>query len=398
MRKLRAAVIGAGFSHSVDGREPFGVRAVIPALKVLKDRFEIEAVCTSCRETAQESARHFGIRGAYWDYRRLLKQTDVEVVFVAVKPVLHFEIAMAALESGRHVYCEHPGGTSSTQALAMYRLARDRRLCTGIGHQHHHNAEVREMRRLIADGYIGAPLFFNQSQFRSNMIAPRPSSHSWITRVEAGGRSAFRAGHALERVISTLGDVAAIFSDMAVLVKERPSLDGGPPLVTNQSNSIAAFLRLKNGQAGVMHMCSTAWNHTGERLELYGSEGTLMLARNGPPRTGAEATRMSYRPIDGFRLLGKRERPGRRGASQRITESLEILRAPPSVKPGLRLTPALRFYGLVPAYTAFADAIEGRRPYAPGLREGLKLHRIFDALEKSSASMRWESVDYSGIR
>jgi predicted dehydrogenase len=384
MNKLKAAVIGAGFSHSPDGREPFGARAVIPALLTLKDQYELVAVCTAHRETAEESATHFGVKNAYWNHLQLLSETDADVIFIAVQPVLQYDIVMSVLAAGKHVYCEHPTSVSSSQALTIYRLARERKLRTGVGHQDHHAPEVREMRRRIADGFIGTPQFFNMAQFRSNMITPRPSRHAWITRVESGGRPSFRAGHPLERLCTTIGsDIERVLCKMSVLVPERPSTDGGPPLITNQKNNALTLIKLAGDVSGVMHMSSTAWNRTGERLEVYGTDGMLGVTRYAPPDDD-DAVQRDYRPYSGFRLFGA-SKESRQHQPERILPAQDWADALPDP------------FGVVKAYAAFAEAIQAGREYAPSFLEGLKLHRMFDALEKSYDSKDWETADYSGF-
>ena len=105
-RKLKVAVTGAGLNMSPDGREGWAVRAHMPALKALPDLYEVLAVCTTRMETAQASARHFGVPHAFDSVERMLAELpEIDIVCVSARPVHHFRITDAALRAGKHVYC-----------------------------------------------------------------------------------------------------------------------------------------------------------------------------------------------------------------------------------------------------------------------------------------------------
>ena len=59
------------------------------------------------------------------DYRKLLERDDIDAVAVTVPDFLHEEIACAALQAGKHVFCEKPLATTGDLAAEMVRAARD---------------------------------------------------------------------------------------------------------------------------------------------------------------------------------------------------------------------------------------------------------------------------------
>ena len=68
--------MGAGFARGVDGRENWGVRTHLPALKSLPELYNVVALCTSKMETARNAADHFGVPHAFADYRALMALPD----------------------------------------------------------------------------------------------------------------------------------------------------------------------------------------------------------------------------------------------------------------------------------------------------------------------------------
>ena len=81
--RIRIGIIGANRNYG------FGVRAHLPALLSLPE-YELTAVCTAHRETAEESARHYGAALAFHDYEAMVRHPDVDVVTVCVRVPLHY--------------------------------------------------------------------------------------------------------------------------------------------------------------------------------------------------------------------------------------------------------------------------------------------------------------------
>src|SRR5258707_1048177 len=114
--KIRVGIIGASM------RSGWGRDAHIPALSALPE-FEITAVSTSRQETADETAKHFGIPHAFADPYKMAQHPDVDVVAICVRVPSHHQLGMAALSAGKHLYCEWPLAATTEQAGQMRDLA-----------------------------------------------------------------------------------------------------------------------------------------------------------------------------------------------------------------------------------------------------------------------------------
>jgi predicted dehydrogenase len=401
-KRYKVAVVGAGISNSPDGRERWAVRAHLPALKALPELFETVAVCTTRMETATAAAQKFGVPHAYDSVGRMLADCpEIDIVCVSVRPSVHHEVVMAALNAGKHVYCEHPLGTSTQQAREMFELARRKNLRTIVGHEYHYEPAALQMAEMVRDGYIGRPLTFNLTYFVSNYIAPRPSHRQWLFEAAAGGHPGYRSGHSLERATSILGrDIDKICAELAVLVPERANLDGGPPIRSNQVENMNYLLRTADGVIGTMQVSFTAWFGTGSRFELYGSDGMLMLdtvnlsnwdkhsGQGDPPRgelrlfgAHADLEQMMKDPIAPERL-------------ERRFSEIPLADKHIYVK-GIDRGRAT--FLVAQTWTAFHQAIVAGRDGAPSFRDELKTHCVWDATEQSMAEERWIKVDYSGV-
>src|SRR6516225_8168271 len=121
--KIRVGIVGAS------ARSGFASIAHIPALRALP-QYEIAAVSTARRETAEAAARHYRVPLAFSDAGELARHPDVDLVTVSVKVPDHYRPVMAAIAAGKHVYCEWPLGRDGDEAARMLEAAEAR----GIRH------------------------------------------------------------------------------------------------------------------------------------------------------------------------------------------------------------------------------------------------------------------------
>jgi predicted dehydrogenase len=149
--KIRVGIIGANVRYG------WGSSAHIPALKALPE-FEITAVCTSRQETADATARHFEIPLAFADPAEIVNHRDVDLVSICVRVPYHHQMGMAALEAGKHLFCEWPLAATTDQADEMHKLATRKGLHHMVGLQARGAPAINRARDLIAEGYIGQVL------------------------------------------------------------------------------------------------------------------------------------------------------------------------------------------------------------------------------------------------
>ncbi|SEQ24413.1 Predicted dehydrogenase [Lentzea xinjiangensis] len=118
---------------------------------------DVEVLAVSSRDVtrAQAFADRFGIKRAYGDYRELLRDEDVEIVYVATPHAQHHEVTLAALDAGKHVLCEKPIGLSVAQAEEMVERARARKRFLMEAMWTRFNPLVRKVHEAVRAGEIG---------------------------------------------------------------------------------------------------------------------------------------------------------------------------------------------------------------------------------------------------
>ena len=144
MRKIRTAILGAGFMGRVHTE---AVRRL--------GNVEVVAVGAVTESEANAFARACGIERATGDAHKLLADPDIDVVHICTPNDLHFPMAQEALRSGKHVLCEKPLATSTDDARALVKLADETGLVNGVCFTIRAYPQARNLRSIIAAGEIG---------------------------------------------------------------------------------------------------------------------------------------------------------------------------------------------------------------------------------------------------
>jgi len=143
-------------------------------LNALRDQ-NIVAICDIEDKLLAAAQAKFPRARTYTDFRRMLDRRDLDAVVVSTPDHTHAVATMAALKSGRPVYCEKPLAHDVFEVRAVTEAARKRKLATQMGTQIHATANYRRVVELIESGAIG----------------PVREVHVWCERVWAGdGRPA----------------------------------------------------------------------------------------------------------------------------------------------------------------------------------------------------------------
>src|SRR2546428_4520132 len=145
-KRIRIGIIGANPDRG------WAAQAHIPALKSLSDDFEIPALSTSRRQSADAASKLFGVPVAFDNHQDLVNSAVVDVVAVTVKVPYHLELATAALDARKAVYCEWPLGNGLKEAETLAALAKKKGVLAVAGLQARSAPSVAYVHDLIKQG------------------------------------------------------------------------------------------------------------------------------------------------------------------------------------------------------------------------------------------------------
>jgi predicted dehydrogenase len=270
--RIALGVVGASANYG------WGMRAHLPAFLGLPE-YELVSVCTTSQQTAEDSARKYGARKSYWDYHDLVSDPDIEVVDVCVRAPYHYEVVMAALEAGKHVFCEWPLGANATQADEMATLAKNKGVRTMVGLQSRYAPNFMYLRQLVSEGYLGQLLSANMTMFLPGLMRPRSEGNTWGAKKEAGANTLnIATGHALDVFLWCLGELSDVAGIVGTQVTQWAVADSERKVDVTSPDNILLVGRLTHGGLVSAHVASIPWHGTAFRMEAYGTEGTLIAS------------------------------------------------------------------------------------------------------------------------
>jgi predicted dehydrogenase len=157
---------------------------------------------------AADFAREQGARRWHAEWREVLRDPEVDAVYLATPVALHPEQAIAAAEAGKHVLCEKPMALDVDACTRMIAAARQHGVRLGVAYYRHHYPVVARLRALLASGEIGTPVLVQAQAFEP--FNPGPDHpRAWLMQkaLSGGGPMADFGCHRIEVLLDLLGPV-----------------------------------------------------------------------------------------------------------------------------------------------------------------------------------------------
>src|SRR3989449_58335 len=355
--RIRVGIIGANPDRG------WAAQAHIPALKSLSNDFEITALSTSRRESADAASKLFGVPVAFDNHQDLVNSSAVDVVAVTVKVPYHLELATAALGAGKAVYCEWPLGNGLSEARILAALAKKKGVLAVVGLQARSAPSVAYVHDLIKQGYVGEVL--SATLIGSGMgWGPTVEPYNVYTNDKRNGATmlSIALGHAADALCHCLGEVRELSATMTMRRKSFTIAETGEKSRMNADDQVCVSGLLEGGAAFSIHYRGGISRGTNLLWVINGTEGDLQLtAAGGQPQ-----------------IFEMTVRGGKGGQS-----SLEVLPVP---KKYWWAPPQGPSTNVAQAYAHFAhDCREGTH-LCPTFNDAVTRHRMLDAIERAAAT------------
>jgi predicted dehydrogenase len=231
MAPLRVAMIGHGFmgaAHSQGWR-------VAPRFFDLPSEIEMSTVVGRRADAAAAAAERWGWTGSATDWREVIARDDIDLVDIVTPGDSHAEIAIAALEAGKHVLCEKPLANTVEEAEAMAAAAEKafaRGVLAMVGFTYRRVPAVGLAKQLVAAGKIGR-IQQVRAAYLQDWLADPESPLTWrLDKSLAGSGSLGDIGaHAIDLSEYVTGmRLASVSGTLETLVTERPVMESASGL------------------------------------------------------------------------------------------------------------------------------------------------------------------------
>jgi len=363
--KIRVGIVGATVTQGGSG---WGANAHVPALKALP-HYELKAVCTAHEDTAKASAAAFGVERAFHRFSDMAAHPEVDLIVVCVRVPGHRDLVMAGLQAGKAVLCEWPLGANLAEAEEMAGLARQRALPTIVGLQARSDPAILYARDLVQGGYLGEVLTANLNTAAQAVLQRGPGRIWQGVRANGANTLTIAGGHAIDALCAVLGEFAELSARVSTRIPEWRTLEG-KPVPVDAPDSINVVGRMASGAEVSFNVAAVPSNPGGNRIEIYGREGALVIRADGSLNVGPSQVH-----------AGKGKEP------------MVSMPVPSKYKVAPESTPAGQAYNVAQAYARAADALRGDGSFDVDFNLAVQRHKLIDAIERSSATGRSVKVD-----
>ena len=381
--QLQVALIGYKFmgkSHSNAYRQVAHFFPDLGAVPVMN------TLCGRDRAGVEQAARQMGWQQVATDWKEVVKRPDIDLVDIVTPGDSHAEIAIAAAQAGKHVFCEKPLANTVAEAERMVEAVQKAGVRNMVAFNCRRVPAIAYARQLIDEGRIGRIYHFRARYLQDWIMDPNFPLVWRLDKNAAGsGPMGDLGAHIIDLARYLVGEFDEVTGMAETFIKERPLLEssdaglgasGGAHKGQVTVEDAAAFVtRFTNGAMGTFEVSRFAGgNKNSNTFEINGSLGSIRF--NLERLNELEFLDLSQPSTEqGFRDL-------------MITDGAHPYMA--------AWWPAGHIIGWEHTFTHevrdLLQAIAGRTEVHPDFVDGLRVQQVLDAVERAANSKRWERV------
>jgi len=235
---------------------------------------ELLAVLSRDKDKATAFAKEYGIERVYDSLDEMLRDSDIDVVYVASPNILHAPHTIRVAEAVKHILCEKPMALTAKECQDMLEACQKHSVRLGIGFQYRYYPVQQKARELVASGALGDVIFAN-----AQVEIPTRRMPDWYYQPGmAGGGILYAVGlHRIDLLRFVLGsEVEAVSAFVGEHTTDRPF-----------EEITVAILKFKSGAYANIHF---SWNIPAgtQDFEIRGTQASLFGNTNSPWWAGAE--------------------------------------------------------------------------------------------------------------
>jgi predicted dehydrogenase len=285
MKDIRVGLIGSGGMGKAHATAFINVPLVFgnePARPILEIVADVDA------RALEKWASGFGFPRWTINWREIVEDPLVDVVDVTTPNILHAEMVIAAAQAGKHIYCEKPLATTSSDAARIVAAVENAGVVSIVGFNYLKNPAQAFAKQLIESGDLGEITMF-RGTFDQDFLANPDVPFSWrLDRIQAGtGALGDLGSHSIALAQFLVGDIAEVCGLNTTRIKERAISAGGSGYAATaqtgaekravENEDITEFLiHFDNGAVGTI---GTSRIGMGRKLglgyEIQGTKGSL---------------------------------------------------------------------------------------------------------------------------
>jgi predicted dehydrogenase len=282
-KQIRVGMVGyrlMGRAHSHAYRDvPFYFEMdATPVMKAVAGRDEAGV---------KAAAEKMGWASYETDWRRLIERDDIDLIDIVTPNDTHAEIAIAAAEAGKHVFCEKPLALTLDQSKRMLQAVNKAGVTHMICHNYRFSPAVQFGKKLIEEGRLGK-IYHIRATFLQDWLMDPNFPLIWRLQkdISGGGTLGDLGAHIIDLARFLVGEFSEVVGMMETFIKKRPlgsmtdnlkgQIDSDQYGEVNVDDATVFMARFRNGAMGTFESSRFCkGNRAGNRFEINGEKGSL---------------------------------------------------------------------------------------------------------------------------
>lgn len=379
MKQYRIGLIGAGFmakAHSM-------AYAAMPMFFWPAPGIPVrQMICDITVERAKDAAAQMGFLEYTDNWREVVTNPNIDIVDICTPNNIHAEIAIAAANSGKHVFCEKPIAMTSDEAQQMLEACRKNNVKHMLAFNYRRTPAVALARDIIEKGEIGEIQTFRGTYLQDWSADPSsPLSWRFDRNICGSGALGDIGTHVIDMARYLVGEFSGVSGYLKTYIDKRPVQSSNidalgtvkasgdvPKGIVTVDDEASFSIRFKNGATGSIEATRNAWGRNNYiTFEIHGSHGSIYF---------------NYERRDELQVCYLSDPGNRRGFRTIYTGPAhpygEGLWPIPALGIGYSETKIVETYDLIKAIAEDTDA-------SPDFEDGYRISLICDAIEASNA-------------
>ena len=354
-KKLRIAIAGLGFGKKVH-------------LEALKESDYLTPVAIYHYEKNKKSIIE-KITGLefYHNWEDLIKSPEIDGIIVATPPESRFKLSKLALENNKNLLLEKPVAITSSEIEELQRISLINNLTVCVDFEYRAVPLFLQTKKLIDENILGDIYLVKLDWLMGSRSDPKRAWNWYSLKEKGGGVIGALGTHAFDILNWFFGESIKVSGNLTTSIKKRSLPTASELLDVTSEDVCLANIEISNYGSNVIpcqvSLSSISKNGRGFSLEIYGSEGSLILKSEN---------QKDY--VHGFNL----KYSNNENKIQNLTADSRF-NFEKTWTDG-RIAPVLRIQNL------WAESIINKTPIVPGLCEGLASHKVCEAIRESSKS------------
>ncbi|WMJ87257.1 Gfo/Idh/MocA family protein [Anaerocolumna sp. MB42-C2] len=267
MRKVKIGIIGCGVISNT----------YIANIKSMFHWLEIEACADILADRAKETAYKYSIPIGC-SVEELLQNQKIELVINLTIPAVHTQVNRQILLAGKHVYCEKPLALTLKEAEETLELAKSKGLLVGCAPETFLGAGLQTCRKVLDEGWIGTPVSATANMMSYGYETWHSSPEYYYKK--GSGPMLDMGPYYLTALVSLLGPISKTACFHGIGNKTRKIYTDplrGKVIEVDIPTTYAGIMGFENGVIANINMTFDSWMSSLPKLEIYGTEGTLLV-------------------------------------------------------------------------------------------------------------------------